>query len=212
MIILFFFTAYLLGSFPTAVITGYIVTGKDIRSRGSGNAGATNVFRVLGAAAAIPVLLVDFSKAFFPVFFSSQLAEFAGLKEPQGDLLKIILILVILLGHAFPIWVGFRGGKGVASAAGGISALFPPAVPFCLAIFVLTAALSGYVSLASLMTALILPIFYLAYQFFTSGGFSGTLILFFLLVSLLITILHRKNIRRLLKGEENKIGRRLKKK
>lgn len=199
MIFIYLFAAYLLGSFPTAVIMGYIITGKDIRSQGSGNAGATNVFRVLGPAAAIPVLLIDFSKAFFPVYYSGELTV------PKGDLFKIILILAILLGHAFPLWAGFRGGKGVASAAGGISALYPPAVPFCLALFFATAFLSRYVSLASLVTAWSIPFFYAGYQFMTGKAISVTLLLFFILVSVLITALHRKNIKRLLKGEENKL-------
>lgn len=200
--------AYMTGSFPTALLAGYLLKGRDIRKEGSGNAGATNVFRVLGPAAAAPVMLIDFLKACLPVYYSDELALFAGLSSPGGDLLKILILIAVVLGHVFPLWAGFKGGKGVACAAGGISALFPPAVPFCLLVFFLTALVTRYVSLASLLTAWTLPLYYLIYWKIADIPFSVVLLVFFVFIALGITVLHRKNLGRLIRGEENRLGSR----
>ncbi|MDC7234803.1 MAG: glycerol-3-phosphate 1-O-acyltransferase PlsY [Spirochaetales bacterium] len=196
--------SYLAGSFPSAVIITYIAAGQDIRSLGSGNAGATNVYRELGASAAVPVLLIDFLKAFIPVFFSEELIVFFGV-EANKDLVSILMILFVMAGHVFPVWTQFRGGKAVAAAAGGISAFFPPAVPFCLAVFLITAVLSHYISLASLITAWGLLLFYIVYQMLRQYEMPWFTLLFFLIIPVLVTFLHRKNIKRLLKGEENSV-------
>ena len=174
---------------------------------GSGNSGATNVFRLVGIKAALPVALFDFSKAFFPVYFSSDIADFLGIKSFGGIELQLVLLFFVLIGHVFPVWAGFRGGKAVASAAGGVSALFPPAAPVCLILFLLVAWISGYVSLASLFAAWFLPLFYWIYSIVTKGVTSLVLLVFFFFCALVITILHRKNIKRLIKGEENRFGR-----
>ena len=204
MIIAALFVTYLLGSIPFAVITGYIVDSTDIRTKGSGNAGATNVFRVLGWKPALIVLLLDFTKAFAPVFWLPQLPYFSSSFYGHTELLQMALLFCAIIGHAFPIWCQFRGGKGVATAAGGVAAIFWPAVPFCLAVFALTVVLTRFVSLASLLAVWLLPLFYGAFAM-SQKNFSWYLLAFFLLIAALITVLHRKNIGRLLKKQEPKI-------
>ena len=182
----------------------------DIRKEGSGNAGATNVLRVLGKGAACFVLAADFLKGLLPVLLAPVLADrlmSQGSSSPEEVLLiRILTMLMILIGHAFPLWAGFRGGKGVASSAGGVAVLYPPAVPFCLAVFVITVAVSRYVSLGSLVTAWFLPLLYMLTHLAGFTAFSLPLLLSFLAAAALITVLHRNNIKRLLRGEEKKVG------
>ncbi|MBB6481436.1 glycerol-3-phosphate 1-O-acyltransferase PlsY [Spirochaeta isovalerica] len=199
--------AYLIGSVPAALLAGFIITGKDIRKEGSGNAGATNVFRILGAKAALPVALFDFSKAFFPVFYSQWLSGFFGIQWDNQLLLKLLILSAVILGHVFPIWSGFKGGKAVASGAGGVSALFPPALPACLILFLIIAFLTGYVSVASLTAAWFLPIFYRIFTWLAGYHYSPELQVFFIATAIVITVLHRKNIVRLMRGEENRFRR-----
>ncbi|MDF1567023.1 MAG: glycerol-3-phosphate 1-O-acyltransferase PlsY [Spirochaetaceae bacterium] len=192
--------AYLVGSLPFALIFGRIFAGIDIREKGSGNAGATNVYRVLGWKAAAAVLVLDLMKGFLPVF----LTPVAALSAGEADALKIGVLAAVVIGHAYPLWAGFRGGKGVASSAGGITALYPIAAPFCLAVFAAVLAVSSYVFLASLVAAWILPFVYLGVTWIRGSALSVTLLIFFCLIPLGITWLHRKNIRRLIRGEETK--------
>jgi glycerol-3-phosphate acyltransferase PlsY len=199
--------AYAVGSIPFAVIAGRLWKGVDIRSEGSGNAGATNVYRVLGWKAALAVLAADFAKGFLPVFFSAGLPALMSGSSPAGPLsptvLKIMVLAAAVLGHAFPLWAGFRGGKGVACSAGGITALFPAAAPVCLAVFALTLLFTSYVSAASLVTAWTLPLLPQILRRFIPGGEDPVLLtVFFILIALVITVLHRKNIIRLIRGEE----------
>lgn len=130
-----------------------------------------------------------------------------GVKSCGVIELQLTILLFVLIGHVFPIWAGFHGGKAMASAAGGVSALFPPAAPVCLILFLVVARISGYVSLASLSAAWFLPVFYWLYKIFTKGDISLIILFFFFFCALLITILHRKNIKRLLNGEENRFDR-----
>jgi len=207
MLALLLLTAYLLGSIPAALITVYIATGKNIRDLGSGNSGATNVYRILGLKGALPVALFDFSKAFFPVFFSIKIAEIWSISAIDSTVLRLLVFSAVLIGHVFPVWAGFKGGKAVASAAGGVTALFPLAAPFCLLLFIAVARFSGYVSLASIVTAWFLPLFYGGYSLFAEKPVTPLYLIFFLFCSIFITLLHRKNILRLLKGEENAFGK-----
>jgi glycerol-3-phosphate acyltransferase PlsY len=199
--------AYVIGSIPFAVIAGRLWKGVDIRSEGSGNAGATNVYRVLGWKAALAVLTADFAKGFLPVFFSTGLFAVMSADSAAGrfspTVLKILVLIAVVLGHAFPLWAGFRGGKGVACSAGGVTALFPVAAPVCLAVFVLTLLITSYVSAASLITAWSLPLVFVILRRLNRGGEDPVLMtVFFVLVALIITVLHRKNIIRLIRGEE----------
>ena len=202
--------AYLIGSLPFAILAGYLLMGDDIRRRGSGNSGATNVFRVLGWKAAVPVMIADFLKAFIPVYFAPYIMNLFSLENLSLSMFQIGLLFFLILGHVFPVWAKFRGGKGVATAAGGISALFPPAVPFCLAVFLSTIAISRYVSLASLLTAWSLPVYYYLFIKISHREFSILIELFFIVITILISLFHKSNIKRLIKKEELKIDLRKK--
>lgn len=203
--------SYMIGSIPFALISAYALKGVDIRTVGSGNAGATNVFRILGWKAAVFVLVADFAKGFLPVFYAAglvgRLNSDAGSVSELSTVIRILVLTAIVLGHAFPLWAGFRGGKGVACSAGGISAMIPMAAPICLGVFIIVLAISSYVSAASLAAAWFLPLLYALAPRFSSGeAFSPVLLIFFLVVAISITALHRKNIQRLFRGEESRFS------
>jgi acyl phosphate:glycerol-3-phosphate acyltransferase len=191
---------YFLGSVATAVWTGKIFHGIDVREHGSGNAGATNVIRVLGWKTGVPVLLVDVLKgwiaAMLPVFFN-----LAGHDTAQLTNYQIIAGIAAVLGHIFPVFAGFRGGKGVATIFGVLLAIHPLVTLSCLGIFLFVFLISGYVSLSSMSAGVAFPVFLLLF-FDTPSVF---LKLFSVLVAAGIIITHRKNIKRLLKGEESKL-------
>lgn len=192
--------SYFLGSIATAVWAGKIFHGVDVREHGSGNAGATNVIRVLGWKTGIPVLLVDVLKGWLatmlPVFFN-----LAGQDTAQLTNYQIIAGLAVVLGHIFPVFAGFRGGKGVATIFGVLLAIHPLVTLSCLGVFLFVLLISGYVSLSSMSAGVAFPLF-LLFFFDTSSIF---LKVFSILVAAGIIITHRKNIKRLLKGEESKI-------
>lgn len=195
--ILLLIVAYLLGSIPSAVWIGKKYYGIDIREHGSKNAGATNTLRVLGARAALPVFLIDVFKGFVAV----SLAHFAGLEtENQVINLKIMLVVAAVLGHIFPVFAGFRGGKGVATLAGSILAVYPPAVLLCLATFLLILLVSHYVSLSSMIAGAMFPV----YTVFIYGQTYTPLVVFGCIIAVLLIITHRKNIGRLIAGTESK--------
>lgn len=192
-------TAYLLGSVPTSVWVGKFFYGVDIRTRGSGNAGATNTIRVLGWKAGVPVLLFDVLKAWLavmlPVFFGFELDASAMIY------FRLILGVVALGGHVFPVFAGFKGGKGVASATGIVLALYPAAFLVVLGVFLAVLLISGYVSLASMISAVAFPFV----TVFAFGISHPALVIFAVLLAVFVPLLHVKNIRRLLKGTESKI-------
>ncbi|MEP7265032.1 MAG: glycerol-3-phosphate 1-O-acyltransferase PlsY [Bacteroidota bacterium] len=194
------FAAYLLGSLPSAVWIGKIFYGIDVREYGSGNAGATNTFRVLGKKAGIPVLLIDIFKGYVAV----QLATIIGNYLPatqQFVNFKLTLGVAALLGHIFPIFAGFRGGKGIATLLGILSGVHPHAALVCAGVFLITFLVSRYVSLSSMISAIAFP---LVIMF----GFNETirsLNVFSMFVAVLVLITHQKNIERLLRGEESKV-------
>lgn len=192
-------TAYLLGSIPTSVWVGKFFYGVDVRTKGSGNAGATNTIRVLGWKAGVPVLLFDVLKAWLavmlPVFFGFELDASAMIY------FQLILGVVALGGHVFPVFAGFRGGKGVASATGIVLALYPAAFLVVLGVFLAVLLISGYVSLASMISAVAFPFV----AVFVFGISHPALVIFAVLLAVFVPLLHVKNIRRLLKGTESKI-------
>jgi glycerol-3-phosphate acyltransferase PlsY len=191
--------AYLLGSIPSAVWISKKYYGIDIREHGSKNAGATNVLRVLGKRAALPVFAIDLSKGFVAV----QLAHLSTfmLGSESMFLFKIALVAAVVIGHIFPVFAGFRGGKGVATLAGSVLGVYPPAVLLCLATFLVVLIVSHYVSLSSMTAGVMFPV----YAWFVFGERSRTLILFACVVALLLIFTHRKNIGRLLTGTESKL-------
>lgn len=190
--------AYLLGSVPAAVWIGRRFYGVDVREHGSRNAGATNTLRVLGPKAALPVFIIDFAKGFVAVMLAG-LAGFAN-GSPEMYNLKFALVAAAVLGHIFPVFARFRGGKGVATLAGAVLAVYPPAVLLCMATFIIVLAVSRYVSLSSMTAGVMLPV-YTAFVFHQTYP---PLIIFCCAVSVLLLVTHRKNIVRLVRGQENK--------
>lgn len=189
--------AYLLGSIPFGYILVKTFRKQDIRATGSGNIGATNVARSGAKGLAIATLLLDLGKAYAAVKIAQHIA-------PGNYDLAVAAAVAAILGHVFPIWLGFRGGKGVASALGVFLALTPASAIASLVIFVIIFALTRYVSLASILAAAALPLFALHFlPHKTPLIVSG-----FLFISLLIIIKHHQNIRRLLSGTENRFGSR----
>jgi acyl phosphate:glycerol-3-phosphate acyltransferase len=198
-IVLLSIVAYLLGSFPTSLIIGKYFYKIDVRNYGSKNSGATNTLRVLGTKAAIPVLLFDVLKG----FGATQLAFF--LFNPQDDQflhLKILFGAAAVVGHIFPLWASFKGGKGVATLTGVIFSLSPLAGLLCMLAFVIITSISKFVSLASIITSFLLPFI----LFIILKQRDLFLMIFSFSTFLLTVVTHRNNIRRLIAGEESCIS------
>ena len=190
--------AYLLGSIPSAVWYGKVFHSIDIRQHGSGNAGATNSLRTLGKKAGVIVLIFDFLKGFLAVYLTSYFIKNDIEWEP------LFFGIAAVLGHIYPVFAQFRGGKGVATAIGVVVAVLPMAALVCVAVFFLTVMLTKYVSLASLLGALAFPVQVSLniWNNISHPNYMGLAwSLFFLLV-----FTHRENITRLLKGTESKFG------
>lgn len=196
--ILFLLGAYLVGSIPTAVWIGKYFYKIDVREYGSGNAGATNVFRVLGKKAGIPVLLIDILKGFVAVSIAYSSDYIVGSKQFIN--LQLVLGIASLVGHIFPIFASFRGGKGIASLLGIILAILPFAAFISMGIFIAVFLISSYVSLGSMSAAISFPIIVIL-VFKTT---SPSLIIFSILIAIMVLITHQKNIERLLRREESK--------
>ena len=192
-------TAYLLGSLPSAVWIGKIFYGVDVREFGSGNAGATNVLRVLGKKAAIPVLFFDILKGWLAVKVSYFVADMLGKEEFIS--LELTLGAAALIGHIYPVFAGFKGGKGVATLLGVTLAIHPLSGLVGILVFVFVLLVSRYVSLSSIFAGASFPISIL--YFFPVS--SPTLVLFSLLTPAILLVTHQKNIERLLRKEESKI-------
>jgi len=191
--------AYLIGSIPTAVWVGKLFYKVDVREYGSGNAGATNVIRVLGYKAGIPVMLFDIFKGWFAVQLV-RIFPHSSLTPDAMTYVMIALAVAVFLGHVFPLFARFRGGKGVGTLAGVGIALYPCALLVVLGIFIVVLAITRYVSLSSLTGSLAFPFIVI----FLFGESNPGLIILSILVAVLIPVTHRKNILRLIKGEENK--------
>lgn len=195
--------AYLLGSLPTGYLAGR-ARGIDIRTVGSKNMGATNVFRVLGKGPGIFVLLVDALKGYLACLLAPRLAGLIVGVNPGGtpdEWLVIIAGIGAILGHNYTCWLAFKGGKGVATSAGVMIAFAPWALLLALGLFLVVFAASRYVSLASIAAAAFLP-----FATWLAGG-SGRMIGITAAVGLLAIYKHKANIQRLLNGTENRFGR-----
>jgi glycerol-3-phosphate acyltransferase PlsY len=190
--------AYLIGSIPSAVWIGKALCGVDVRESGSKNAGATNTMRVLGVKVGIPVLLIDIFKGFSAVKLALCSSYMAGSNAYVN--FQLVLGVCAVLGHVFPIFAGFRGGKGVATIAGVLLALHLPATLVAGGVFFCALLISKRVSVGSLLMGISYPISIIAV--FKSEFLS--LKIFSLAICVLLFVTHRKNIYRLLKGEENK--------
>ncbi|MDZ7266985.1 MAG: glycerol-3-phosphate 1-O-acyltransferase PlsY [candidate division KSB1 bacterium] len=205
--LLVLFAAYLAGSFPTAILVGRLLRGSDfdIRNEGSGNAGGTNVFRVLGWQAGLAVMLVDVFKGFAATHWISRWQPL-GTPHIDATVLPIVAGVAAVLGHIWTVFAGFRGGKGVGTAAGMILALYPLAALVCLVIFIVVVYATRYVSLGSMLAAVSLPVVLLLVQKFTRQEIPEAHFQFSLALAFLIVFTHRKNIQRLLAGTENRLG------
>lgn len=196
--LLFILFAYLLGSIPTAVWIGKSWYAIDVREHGSKNAGATNTFRVLGKKPGIIVLIIDIIKgaiaSLLPFYF------YTGTTDQVVNL-QIITSIVAVVGHVFPCFANFKGGKGVATSLGVIIGLHPAAAGICMVVFLLVFLTSHYVSLGAMIGALTFPLS-IVFVFHTH---SFWLIVFAHVLAILVILAHRKNIQRLLKGEESKM-------
>jgi len=193
--------SYLVGSFPTSIIVARMLKGIDIREYGSGNAGGTNAFRVLGWQAGLVVSLVDVAKGTLATVLISRL-RLGALPFDNPTLIMILAGLCAILGHTFTIFAGFRGGKGVAAGAGMIIGLYPLVFVICLVTFALVLFSTGIVSVSSITAAITLPAALFILDFTGLLAIDDTLKVFGLLIPLFIIYTHRENIRRLLKGEE----------
>lgn len=194
--------AYLLGSIPSAVWIGKYFYGVDIREHGSRNAGATNMLRVLGRRAALPVFAIDFLKGFVALTLSNLVEFFPDVSWGEIYNLKILLVVMVVLGHIFPLFAGFKGGKGVATLAGAVMGVAPTSVLLSLGVWVLVLMAWHYVSLASMIAGVCFPIFILSSP---RTNHSVSLVVFSFVIAILLIITHRKNIARLKAGTENKI-------
>jgi glycerol-3-phosphate acyltransferase PlsY len=201
--ILMLLISYLVGSIPTAIIYGKLTRGIDIRQHGSGNAGATNVFRVLGWKAGVLVLLIDMVKGLIATLWFYKIGTDSFIANVE--LLKIMAGMSAVFGHIWTVFAGFKGGKGVGTGAGMIIGLVPGAVLVGVIVFLLAVAMTRWVSLGSILASLTVPVYLFLKKFFFMLPVSTTLLIFSLLVPLLIIFTHRSNIKRLLNGSENKI-------
>jgi acyl phosphate:glycerol-3-phosphate acyltransferase len=195
-----FLLAYLLGSVPTAVWAGKLFQDIDVREHGSGNAGTANAIRVLGWKIGILVLLIDLLKG----WLSAMLPVFFDLAEPGTALitnLQIITGLTAIVGHIFPVFAEFRGGKGVATVFGVLLAIHPLLTLSCLGVFLMVFLATRIVSVSSMSAGIAFPVF--LFTLFDTPSMIFKIFSIFVAVALLIT--HRNNIKRLIKGEEKKL-------
>jgi acyl phosphate:glycerol-3-phosphate acyltransferase len=196
---------YLIGSFPAGYIAGRIA-GVDIRTVGSGNVGATNVLRVLGKRFGYPVFLIDFAKGVAAVILAQLIAKNGGLGENTIELAGTLAGIGAVLGHSFPLWLKFRGGKGFASSIGVLFALIPLAAAIMCVVWVVTFEIGRYVSLASVVASVALPIS-VATMFFLDRLHTPVLLYFSVCLAAVVIIRHRSNLSRLAKGTEPRFVR-----
>lgn len=195
-------TSYILGSIPSAVWVGKVFHNIDIREHGSHNAGATNTFRVLGNKWGWLVLIIDVGKGFvaatIPLFLNP---FFIGIKD-ELLILQLVASFCVIMGHVFPLFAQFRGGKGVATTLGIILAINLETALICVGLFLIVFLFTRFVSLGAIVAAVFFPVI----SFFVMKEDARIMIVFSILISLIVIFSHRKNINRLLRGEENKMN------
>ncbi len=196
--------AYLMGSIPFAILVGRKFYGIDVREHGSGNAGATNVFRVLGKGPGTVVLLLDILKGFFAVQLAYLMLKAGGgagaVVQMESYFSPVIFGILAVVGHMLPVFAKFKGGKGVATLFGMIIALDPRVAGLGLLVFVIVNIITGYVSVGSMVAGLSIPVLIVG----VFGYRDLSVVVFSLAVAVLVVYTHRKNIKRLMAGEEMK--------
>lgn len=194
---LWLLVSYFLGAVPTSYLLSRLFAGIDLRQHGSGNLGATNLYRVLGWKYAIPAALVDIAKGVVPVLvFAPQVSD--------SQLFALACGVAAIVGHVFSLFVGFKGGKGVATAAGVMLALAPIALLVSAAVWGVLVRLTGYVSLGSIVAAAVLPFAI----YLLEDSRTPALVWIAAAIAAAVIILHWRNIQRLIRGTENRFGRR----
>jgi glycerol-3-phosphate acyltransferase PlsY len=192
--------AYLLGSIPFSFLVVKLFAGKDVRRVGSGNVGATNAMRAAGKAAGVAALILDIVKGVAAVAIARRLGAPPAVVGAAA--------VAVMLGHCYPVWLGFRGGKGVATSAGAMSALAPPAMGMTLLAFLAVIAWKRYVSLGSIVSAALFPLFVWASQRLGWAERDPWLLLAALLIALIVVGKHRSNLERIRQGVEPRLGER----
>ncbi|PKR79530.1 acyl-phosphate glycerol 3-phosphate acyltransferase [Brumimicrobium salinarum] len=193
--------AYLLGSIPTAVWIGRLKYDIDVRKHGSKNAGATNTFRVLGKKAGVFVLTIDILKGVLAVLIPFLTLSYTWNNDHLIHL-KIVSGIFVVIGHIFPVFVGFRGGKGVATSLGVVLGVHPQAAAICIVLFLIVFISSNYVSLGAIVASISFPL--LIEFLFKNDNLS--LLIFSITLSSAVIALHHRNIKRLIEGNENKMN------
>lgn len=191
--------AYLVGSIPSAVWVGRTFYNIDVREYGSGNAGATNTFRVLGRKPGIVVLIMDILKGFLAVKLAFIMGDYDS-QSPEFIDYELALAVCGIMGHIFPVFVGFRGGKGVATMLGILIGIHPQAAVICALSFIVTLYLSGYVSLSSMISGIVFPIVIMVFY-----STNSSINIFSLAVAILILVTHQRNIERIIRNEESRV-------
>ncbi len=200
-IMIFGILAYLIGSLPTSVWLGEAYFGIDVRDYGSGNAGATNTFRVLGKRAGVVVMIVDIFKGWTATSMATLLFFADAVSEERLVFFKLAFGVLAVVGHIFPVYVNFKGGKGVATLLGMVLSIHTEAALLCILIFLIVLLASKYVSLGSIIAALAFPLLMLIPVFSPE---KPILIIFGFVIFALVVLTHQKNIVRLLNGEESR--------
>jgi acyl phosphate:glycerol-3-phosphate acyltransferase len=195
--VLWLLASYFVGAIPTSYLLSRLFAGIDLRKQGSGNLGATNLYRVLGWRYAVPAGLIDIAKGAIPVLvFAPQVSD--------SQLFALACGVAAILGHVFSVFVGFKGGKGVATAAGVMLGLAPLALAVSAVVWAVLVRVTGYVSVGSIAAAAVLPLA----VYFLEDSTSPALLWIAAAIAAGVILLHRRNIQRLLKGTENRFGRR----
>ena len=189
-------TAYLLGNISTSYIVAKRLAGVDIRTQGSGNAGSTNVLRILGKKAGALTFIGDVLKGLIAVLIARFIAYGANLDDTTC---AYIAVVAVVLGHNYPVFLGFKGGKGVATSLGSMLGMNPLVALLCLGFFIIIVAITKYVSLGSILGIGLSPVIMMI-----NHNTKGVLVTLFLTISVVIT--HKENIKRLLNGTERKLG------
>jgi glycerol-3-phosphate acyltransferase PlsY len=192
--------AYLIGSIPFSFLIVKLVAHEDVRRVGSGNVGATNAMRAAGKAAGVAALLLDVAKGVAAVLIARRLGAAPGVVGAAA--------VAVVLGHCYPVWLGFRGGKGVATSAGAMGALAPPAMVMTLIAFLAVVSWKRYVSLGSMVAASLFPLFTYASQRLGWEDPEPRLLLAGVLIALIVVVKHRSNLERLRQGVEPRLGER----
>ncbi len=195
--------AYLIGSLPSAVWLGQAYYGIDVREFGSGNAGATNTFRVLGTKAGVFVMALDIFKGLTAVTLATVWMQLGFIAESQIVLFKLVFGISAVLGHIFPIYVGFKGGKGVATLLGMVLGINPLVAAICIAVFMIVLLLTKYVSLGSILGTLTFPVMLMITDIEPNDLI---LIVFGFTFFVVVLFTHKKNVHRILNGKENKVN------